>query len=108
MTFFILRNQSSLSEREMEVTLKDYSCKAGYNSTHYTMSAAYDTCGTIASSNNDSIIYENIVIVKPKMPDNAVILRKSDLSQTIEIKCVYGREINVRTEIFNLTGKMWY
>ena len=48
------------------------------------------------------------MIVKPKMPDNAVILRKSDLSQTIEIKCVYGREINVRTEIFNLTGKMWY
>lgn len=106
MSILVLRNQSSTTERELEVTLKDTTCKADFNSTYYMLIASYNTCGTIASSNNDSITYENIVLVKPKMADNAVILRKSDLSQTFEVKCIFDRNAQVRTETFNLTGRL--
>ena len=103
MTLYISRNQSVTSS-ELVITLKDASCNSVTNSTHHILTTSFDECGTTAVSNNDFIIYENIVVVKSKAAANSVIVRKSDLSETVELKCLFSRMSVIKSAVFILEG----
>ena len=85
------------------ITLRNKSCLAESNQTHYTISTGYHECETNQTYVGDEIVYENIAKMVPQR--SGLIITSKHVTTFVEMKCHFSRSITVQTKEIQVLGK---
>jgi len=91
-----------------DITLRNTSCHADHNQTHFIMRSMFHDCGMSYAQKNDKIIYENVATISPRLPENTLIVRQFHIDKSIELQCIFKQNVTVTTGIFIITGNFRY